>query len=127
MTQKKVATQPVGQYFIRGNYAVLSTVFQTQVVLESPPPRDFPYLSKQTTRGETIEVLEVELRIIEGLQYRRRQGERGLEFTVYQLLSNGLIRPLKEKTLKDESPVRKARKAIREKLPHRWPAMAAKR
>lgn len=121
--------QPVQTYYITGNYPVIQAALQESVEEGGFPVSDgdFPYIAKQTTRGENIHVLEVEFQIIEGLWLRHRRGESDFKFTAYQLLDNGLIRPLEERTLRNDTPVQKARKTIGKKIPHRWPATAARR
>lgn len=101
-------------YYITGNYPAVQVTLQELVRKGDFPVSDgdFPYISKQTTRGKSIDVLEVSLPIIEGLRLRRRQGEHELEFTTYQLLNNGLIREMKERGLANEKPVREARQMI---------------
>lgn len=104
----------VQSYYIAGNYPAIQVTLQELVRKGDFPvsDSDFPYISKQTTRGKDIDVLEVSLPIIEGLRLRRRQGERELEFTTYQLLSNGLIREMKAHGRANEKPVREARQMI---------------
>lgn len=121
--------QPIQTYYIAGNYPVIQAALRESAEEGAFPvsDSDFPYIAKQTTRGENIHVLEVGLQIIEGLWLRHRHGESELKFTAYQLLDNGLIRPLEERTLRNDTPVQKARKTIGKKIPHRWSATAARR
>jgi len=83
----------------------------------------------ETTRGKSIKGIQTSLDVIKGLWAwtRRRKENEAYEFIAYELLSNNLFRVLKEKTLKDEAPVKKAKKMMKKKLSHQWPATAARR
>lgn len=83
----------------------------------------------QTTRGKDIKGIQTSLNVIKGLWAwnRRRKENAAYAFTAYELLSNNLFRLLKDKMLRSEAPVKKARKIMRKKIPHQWSATAAKR
>lgn len=131
MTTKKTASpRPMGIYYIEGDERSFETAITALIGLGGleTPDGATPYVSMQTTQGKDIQVLKVTLPVVQGLQSWNRRAKEGnvrFIFTVYQLLSNNLLRPFKEKTLKDEAPVKKVRNAIKN-LPKRS-ALAARR
>lgn len=130
MTTKKTASpRPKGIYYIAGDELAFETAVKALTEIGKIETGDGAslYTKKETTRGESVRVLEVPLSVIRGMRSWNRRGKEtsALVFTAYQLLDNNLLRQLNEKTLKDEAPVKKARKMI-ENLPQRS-ALAARR
>ncbi len=129
MATKKTVPRRIGIYYIEGDELTFQTVGRALTEIGKIETGDgaSPYISKETTRGKSVRVLEVPLSIIRGMRNWNRRGKENstLVFTAYQLLDNNLLRQLNEKTLKDEAPVRKVRNAIKN-LPRRG-ALAARR
>lgn len=128
MTTKKTATpRPMGIYYLKGDDLTFQIALDTVTRMGKLETGDgtSPYIRRQTSRGVEVDVLEVPLDIIRALRRRNRAKDTTLSFTAYQLLSNGLIRVQNERTLKDEAPVKKMRKMIKD-LPKRS-ATAARR
>ena len=120
MVQKMVRPKPMGIYFIEGDAKTIGIALKTMEGLGEVPTGDgmSPYIKKQTTRGEGVDVISVSLEIIRAFRRWNREDDSRLIFTAYQLLSNGLIRVLNERTLKSEKPVREIAKRIKN-LPKR--------
>ena len=129
MSQKKAPPRPMGIYYIEGDEFAFETALRviTDTGMLETAVDASPYIIKQTTRGKDIKALQVPMKVIRGLRAwnRRRKESEAIIFTVYQLMSNNLLRPLNEKTLKDEAPVKAVRKMIKN-LPKRS-ATAARR
>lgn len=129
MAIKKAAPRPKGIYYIKGDALAFETAVKALTEIGKIETGDGAslYTTKETTRGESVRVLEVPLSIIRGMRSWNRRGKEtsGLVFAAYQLLDNNLLRPFKERTLKDETPMKKVRNAIKN-LPRRS-ALAARR
>lgn len=120
MAQKTAQPQPMGSYYIEGDAKTVKIALTTMEDLGEVPASDemSPYIKMQTTQGKQVGVISVSLDIIRAFRRWNREDDSRLVFTVYQLLSNGLLRVLNERTLKSEKPVREMAKKIKN-LPRR--------